>query len=108
MKAVQIVKPFDLRIIDIDKPVISGRDNVLVKMTAVGICGSDMGIYSGENAAATYPRIIGHESVGIVDEVAEGVTKVKPGDHVIIDQVIACGRCYPCSIGRPMSATISR
>ena len=100
MKAVQIVKPGDLRIIDVEKPVITETDNVLVKMTAVGICGSDMGIYSGENAAATYPRIIGHESVGVVEEVGPGVTAVKPGDRVIIDQVVNCGHCYPCRIGR--------
>ena len=45
MKAVQIVKPEDLRVIDIEKPVIDEKNNVLVKMTAAGICGSDMGIY---------------------------------------------------------------
>ena len=65
MKAVQIVKPEDLRVIDIEKPVIDEKNNVLVKMTAAGICGSDMGIYHGTNAAATYPRIIGHEMVGL-------------------------------------------
>lgn len=101
MKAVQIVKPNDLQIIEMEKPVMSEKDNVLVKMTAAGICGSDVGIYHGTNAAATYPRVIGHEIVGVVEEVAEGVTKVKPGDRVIIDQVTACGHCYACKKGRP-------
>jgi ATP-dependent exoDNAse (exonuclease V) alpha subunit len=53
-------------------------------MVAAGICGSDVGIYHGTNAAATYPRIIGHENVGIVEEIGEGVTRVKVGDRVII------------------------
>ena len=74
MKAVQIVKPDELRVIDVEKPVIDGKNNVLVRMTAAGICGSDVGIYHGTNAAATYPRIIGHEMVGRVEEIGEGVS----------------------------------
>lgn len=66
MKAVQIVKPNELRVIDVPKPTLDEHNNVLVKMTAAGICGSDVGIYHGTNAAATYPRIIGHEMVGVV------------------------------------------
>lgn len=100
MKAVQIVSPNDLRVIDMEKPVLEGKNNVMVRMTAAGICGSDVGIYHGTNAAATYPRVIGHEMVGVVDEVAEDVTSVKVGDRVIVNQVTSCGHCYPCSIGR--------
>lgn len=100
MKAVQIVKPEDLRVIDIEKPVIDEKNNVLVKMTAAGICGSDMGIYHGTNAAATYPRIIGHEMVGRVDQVGSNVKNLKVGDRVIINQVTSCGHCYPCRKGR--------
>lgn len=100
MKAVQIVKPGELRIIDMEKPVITETDNVLIRMTAAGICGSDVGIYHGTNAAATYPRVIGHEMVGVVEEVGPGVTSVKPGDRVIVDQVVSCGHCYACRKGR--------
>jgi L-gulonate 5-dehydrogenase len=100
MKAVQIVKPGQLTIIDMEKPELSGPDQVLVKMTAAGICGSDMGIYHGSNAAATYPRIIGHEMVGTVVETGSGATNIKVGDRVIINQVTSCGYCYPCRIGR--------
>ena len=100
MKAVQIVKPGELKVLDIEKPSINEKDNVMVKMTAAGICGSDVGIYHGTNAAATYPRIIGHEMVGRVDEVGPNVKNLKPGDRVIINQVTSCGHCYPCRIGR--------
>ena len=100
MKAVQIVKPNELKLIDMEKPVITEKDNVLVKMTAAGICGSDVGIYHGTNAAAPYPRVIGHEMVGRVDEVGPNVKDLKPGDRVIINQVTSCGHCYPCRIGR--------
>ncbi len=100
MRAVQILKPGELRLLDIPKPEIDPHNNVLVRMTAAGICGSDIGIYHGTNAAATYPRIIGHEMVGVLEETGEGVKKLKPGDRVIINQVISCGTCYPCRIGR--------
>ena len=69
MKGVQIVEPNKLQIVDLEKPQIDKENNVLVRMVAAGICGSDVGIYHGTNAAATYPRIIGHENVGIVEEI---------------------------------------
>lgn len=108
MKAVQIVKPEELKVIDIEKPVIDEKNNVLVKMTAAGICGSDMGIYHGTNAAATYPRVIGHEMVGRVDQVGPNVKDLKVGDRVIINQVTSCGHCYPCRIGEATCATTWR
>lgn len=96
MKAVQIVAPNDLQVIDVEKPTIDEKNNVLVRMTAAGICGSDVGIYHGTNAAATYPRIIGHEMVGVIEETAGETNGLKVGDRVIINQVTSCGHCYPC------------
>lgn len=101
MKAIQIVKPNELKVIDMDMPKIEQPDQVLVKMKAAGICGSDVDIYHGTNAAATYPRVIGHEMVGVIEAVGSGVTNRKVGDRVIIDQVTACGHCYACRKGRP-------
>ena len=106
MKAVQIVKPNDLRIIDMDKPTIDAKNNVLVKIKAAGICGSDVGIYHGTNAAATYPRVIGHEIVGVVEEVGGNAKKIKVGDRVIVDQVTACGTCRSAA-STSMAATAS-
>lgn len=100
MKAVQILSPNQLRVIDVERPVIDTENNVLVRMTAAGICGSDVGIYHGTNAAATYPRIIGHEMVGVIEETVGETNGLKPGDRVIINQVTSCGHCYPCSKGR--------
>ncbi|MDO4521977.1 MAG: zinc-binding alcohol dehydrogenase family protein [Eubacteriales bacterium] len=100
MKAVKIVEPNRLQVIDMEKPVISASNEVLIRMTAAGICGSDVGIYHGTNAAATYPRIIGHEMVGRVEEVGASVSNLKVGDRVIINQVTSCGHCYPCRKGR--------
>lgn len=96
MKAIQIVKPGELRIIDMEKPHIDEKNNILIKMRAAGICGSDVGIYHGTNAAATYPRVIGHEMVGVVEEIGYNVKKLKVGDRIIVNQVVSCGECYPC------------
>ncbi|MBQ9010143.1 MAG: alcohol dehydrogenase catalytic domain-containing protein [Clostridia bacterium] len=101
MRGIQIVRPGELRIIETEVPELNERDNVLVKIHAAGICGSDMGIYHGTNAAATYPRIIGHEMVGEVVRTLDNAKKVKVGDRVIIDQVKSCGKCWACRHNRP-------
>ena len=101
MKAVQIVSPNNLQIIDVEKPSIDEKNNVMIKMTAAGICGSDVGIYHGTNAAATYPRIIGHEMVGRVDEVGSNVKNLKVGDRVIVNQVTSC-----CESSRPLVSEV--
>jgi L-gulonate 5-dehydrogenase len=84
-----------------DVPVLNDTNNVLVKIKAAGICGSDVGIYHGSNAAATYPRVIGHEMVGEVVRTTATAKKVKVGDRVIIDQVTSCGHCWACRHNRP-------
>ena len=71
-----------------------------MKITSGGICGSDIGIYNGTNSLATYPRVIGHEFGGIVEEVGSGVSNIKPGDKVAVDPVVSCGHCYACRINR--------
>ncbi len=101
IKGIQIVEPEVLRVIEMDMPEPDEKNNVLVKIKAAGICGSDVGIYHGTNAAATYPRVIGHEMVGEVVSTAPSAKKVKVGDRVIIDQVTSCGHCYACRHGRP-------
>ncbi|MDR0721333.1 MAG: alcohol dehydrogenase catalytic domain-containing protein [Treponema sp.] len=101
MKQLLTEKPRVLRMIDAEEPKIEGPRDVLVKMKAAGICGSDVHIYHGTSPVATYPRVMGHEIVGVVAETGGEVTRVKAGDPVIIDQIVACGECYPCKIGRP-------
>lgn len=100
MKAIKVIEPFKIEIVDIDKPKIIKDDDVIVRVTSGGICGSDMGIYNGTNSLATYPRLIGHEFGGIVSEVGSKVMKVKVGDKVAVDPVISCGTCYACTHGK--------
>ena len=99
MKAVEIVKPGIIRIVE--RPIPKIKENeVLVRVKAAGICGSDIHIYHGENAFATYPRVVGHEFVGELVEVGTGVNDLQVGDRVAIDPVVSCGHCYPCRVGR--------
>ena len=100
MKAIIVDEPFQIRVAQVPKPEIQNTDDVLIRVIAGGICGSDIGIYNGTNSLATYPRLIGHEFGGEVLEVGSGVTKVKPGDYVAVDPVRSCGRCYACAHGR--------
>lgn len=100
MKAIKVIKPFEVKIVDIEKPKITNDDDVIIKVTSGGICGSDIGIWNGSNSLATYPRIIGHEFGGIVSEVGKKVKNIKIGDKVAIDPVVSCGECYACKIGR--------
>ena len=100
MKAIKVIEPFNVKIVDVPKPTINNPDDVLIKITSGGICGSDIGIYNGTNSLATYPRVIGHEFGGIVEEVGSGVSNIKPGDKVAVDPVVSCGHCYACRINR--------
>lgn len=101
MKAVQVRKAYDLVINEVEKPKISSDTDVLVQVKRVGICGSDMHIYHGTNPLATLPRVVGHEVAGEVVEVGNAVTKLKVGDHVVVEPIRYCGECYACRKGRP-------
>ncbi|HFZ8993541.1 TPA: Zn-dependent oxidoreductase [Citrobacter freundii] len=78
---------------------------VRVRVKLAGICGSDSHIYRGHNPFAKYPRVIGHEFFGVIDAVGEGVESARTGERVVVDPVISCGHCYPCSIGKPNVCT---
>lgn len=100
MKAIKVTEPFKVEIVEVPKPELENPEDVIIRITSGGICGSDIGIYNGTNSLATYPRLIGHEFGGIVESVGSAVIGVKPGDQVAVDPVISCGHCYACKIGR--------
>jgi 2-desacetyl-2-hydroxyethyl bacteriochlorophyllide A dehydrogenase len=76
------------------------HDEVLVKMKAVGICGTDIHILKGNFAGANPPMILGHEMAGEVVDVGKEVQSVRPGDRVTVDSVVGCGQCALCRKGR--------
>lgn len=84
-----------------------GDREVLIKVAACGVCGTDVHIYHGDKGSADVlpPVILGHELSGIVVEAGSGCTRVKPGDHVTVDPNIYCGECYYCRKGKKQLCT---
>ncbi len=100
MKALCVQSPHNIVIEERPMPDIQLPTDVLIKVKAGGICGSDVHIYHGTSSVATYPRVIGHEIVGEIVETGKEVSGFSVGDRVIMDPVISCGTCYQCRIGR--------
>jgi len=99
MKAVKYHGPGNLEIVDIPKPT-AGPGQVLVKVMYCGICGTDVHAYKMPGIF-DWELVLGHESVGIVEEVGEGVDCVAAGDRVAVGPPGDCGECYACNTGRP-------
>lgn len=99
MKAFVLRKPYELEQVEVDDPVISNPDDVLIDVKVVGICGSDALGFQGKHELLTFPRVLGHEFSGIVEDVGKDVTGVKPGDPVIVEPLVSCGKCKPCRTG---------
>jgi 2-desacetyl-2-hydroxyethyl bacteriochlorophyllide A dehydrogenase len=97
MKAAILHGPRDLRVESLLDPRPEPGE-VVVRMTAAGLCGTDYEIWSGARPVA-YPRIMGHELVGRVEATASDVTRVSPGDAVVVEPNYSCGHCPLCREG---------
>jgi threonine dehydrogenase-like Zn-dependent dehydrogenase len=78
--------------------VIEENDDLILRVTATAICGSDLHLYRGKIPTVEHGDIFGHEFMGIVEETGSAVTAVQPGDRVVIPFVIACGSCFFCQM----------
>jgi S-(hydroxymethyl)glutathione dehydrogenase / alcohol dehydrogenase len=87
----------EVREIDLDEP---GPNDVLVRMAACGICGTDLHSIRGEWTRPT-PAVLGHEGAGVIEAVGDDVRSVRPGDEVVLSWAPACGECWDCRRGRP-------
>lgn len=99
MKAVRLESIGSMTMRSVEKPV-AGRGELLVRVLAAGICGSDRHMYKGEYPTAM-PVTMGHEFSGIVEEIGDDVIGFAGGGLVTVDPNIACGRCHACTRGRP-------
>lgn len=99
MKAITVLRPDKIEMLDVQKPVITEPDQVLVRICATGICGSDVHVAHGTNPYAVYPRVPGHEAAGRVERVGSGVNDLAVGDCVVFEPITYCGSCYACRLG---------
>jgi S-(hydroxymethyl)glutathione dehydrogenase/alcohol dehydrogenase len=90
-------KPLQIVEIDVELP---RKGEVLVRITNTGVCHTDAFTLSGDDPEGLFPVVLGHEGAGIVVEVGEGITSVKPGDHVIPLYTAECGECLFCKSGK--------
>lgn len=98
MKALLLTEYKKLELTDMDDPV-TGADDVLIRIRACGICGSDIHGYDGSSGRRIPPLVMGHEAAGVVAAVGDNVTAFKAGDRVTFDSTVSCGRCHFCRRG---------
>lgn len=96
MKAAVFHKPGDIRYDTVADPRIENSRDVILKVTSTAICGSDLHILSGA-VPQTENMVLGHEFMGIVEEVGSAITNLKKGDRVVVPFPIACGQCFFCT-----------
>jgi threonine dehydrogenase-like Zn-dependent dehydrogenase len=101
MKALAWHGKRDVRIDDVPDPRIEHPTDAIVRVTTTGICGSDLHLYEVLGPFMGDGDILGHEPMGIVEEVGSDVTAIAPGDRVVIPFQIACGHCFMCGQGLP-------
>ena len=98
MKAVVYKDKFQVAVEDVPEPTIEAPNDALIRITTTNICGSDLHMYEGR-APVDAGKVLGHENMGIVEEVGPGVTRIKAGDRVSVPFNIACGTCINCVRG---------
>lgn len=98
MKAVSYEGPHTLAVVDRPNPKISKPTDAVLRVTTSGICGSDLHMYDGRTPLKK-GTVIGHEIMGIVDQVGEAVQSIKKGDRVVLPFNVACGYCFNCIRG---------
>ena len=99
MKKAFFASKSQMELKDVDKPTIQQPDDVIIKVLRACVCGSDLWNFRGINPVEAHSENSGHEAIGIVEEVGEAITTVKPGDFVIAPFTHGCGHCAACRAG---------
>ncbi|MBC8126801.1 MAG: alcohol dehydrogenase catalytic domain-containing protein [Gloeobacteraceae cyanobacterium ES-bin-144] len=100
MKALVFHQPGKVSVDNVPDPKIKHPDDVILRVTATAICGSDLHIYNGF-VPQKEPMVMGHEFMGVVVETGSGVTNLKAGDRVVVPFPVACGACFFCDLELP-------
>jgi threonine dehydrogenase-like Zn-dependent dehydrogenase len=99
MKAVVFHGIGDIRLDDVPEPKLKESTDAIVKVTASAICGTDLHMIRGTLPGMKKGTVMGHEAVGIVEEIGDNVRNLRPGDRVVVPSTIACGSCVYCRAG---------
>jgi threonine dehydrogenase-like Zn-dependent dehydrogenase len=99
MRALTYQGKRDVQVIDVPDPQLQEPTDAIVRITSTAICGSDLHLYEVLGPYLSQGDVLGHESMGIVEEVGSGVTHIKAGDRVVIPFNISCGSCWMCTRG---------
>ena len=99
MKAVTWQGKRDVRVEEVPDPAIKEPNDAIIKVTSTGICGSDLHLYEVLGPFLEPGDILGHEPMGIVEEVGAEITNIAPGDRVVIPFNVSCGHCFMCGHG---------
>ncbi|MDQ2840949.1 MAG: zinc-binding alcohol dehydrogenase family protein [Acidobacteriota bacterium] len=100
MKALQVVKPGEVRMVDVPPPQPKA-DEVLLKVRRIGFCGSDLNTFRGKNPLVSYPRILGHEIAATVEAGPQSGDGIAVGTNVAVSPLTGCGKCAACRRERP-------
>jgi 2-desacetyl-2-hydroxyethyl bacteriochlorophyllide A dehydrogenase len=100
MKALVYTQPEHVEVRDVPIPKLKEK-YARIKVLYCGVCGSDISIFTGKHPRAKAPLILGHEFVGIVDEIGENKKGIKKGDRVVVYPLLSCGECFACKTGSP-------
>ncbi|EKG32662.1 zinc-dependent alcohol dehydrogenase [Pseudomonas avellanae] len=98
MRALTYHGAHSVKVDSVPDPELQKADDIILRVTATAICGSDLHLYRGKIPTVEHGDIFGHEFMGIVEETGSAVTAVQKGDRVVIPFVIACGSCFFCNI----------
>lgn len=108
MRAVTWQGRRNLSVEDVPDPIIQEPTDAIIRITSTAICGSDLHLYEVLTPFMTEGDIIGHEPMGIVEEVGPGVSNLKPGDRVVIPFNVSCGTCHYCRRGLQSQCEITQ
>ncbi|HUY28105.1 MAG TPA: alcohol dehydrogenase catalytic domain-containing protein [Candidatus Binataceae bacterium] len=106
MKATIFHGPRDVRVERVPDPEITSPSDAIVRITRAAICGSDLHPYQGEMPVEP-GFVLGHEGVGVVEELGNGVTQLRKGQRVVVSGLVACGNCFFCRRGQPSQCAIA-
>jgi alcohol dehydrogenase len=106
MKATIFHGPHDVRVERVPDPALAAPTDAIVRITRAAICGSDLHVYDGGTPVEA-GFVLGHEGVGVIEEVGSGVTRLRKGQRVVVSAVVACGECFYCRRGQPSQCAVT-